>query len=935
MLDPSPPHNLPIQMTSLLGREQEIAAVAALCQRTDIRLLTLTGPGGSGKTRLALAAATELIPYFSDGVFFVSLAPFREANLVLSSIARTLNIEEGAGQPLARQLQAALQARHLLLVLDNFEHILVAAPLIAELLSVAPYVKVLATSREVLHLYGEHEFVVPSLELPDLSIAQSVEAVSRSAAVALFIERAQAVKPSFSLGSENVRAVIEICARLDALPLALELAAARIKVLTPQEILARLINRFKLLTGGAQNLPMRQRTLRNTLDWSYDLLNEDERNFFRRLGVFAGTWTVRAALSVGILHREEEDALDILTSLVDKSLVRTIEEPEGERRFALLETIREYALEHLKELDELEDAYRCYARYYLSIAEEAEPHLLGREQRVKLQLLDREASHFWAILRWAVERQEAITGLRLVNALTSYMRVRGSVSEGRNWHEEMLALPDTEGAVRLRAKVLYGAGVIASMHNDFARAQERLMESKKIAATAGEYRTWALAAAMLAQLELHQGRYEAALAYAQEGMKVIEEVDDRWCKGILHSIFGKTESKRGSFEQACVRYHVSLVLLREAGDTGNQADVMADLAHTVHLQGRLKTALFLYTKSRQLFEELGDHWKQCTCLNGIGNIQRLQGKYAQAQESLKAGLTLSIALGHRQEKASALTGLGQLAIDQGDTLRGRQLLKESLRLTREIGHMPGMTQLLAGLGELELLRGDLMNATAYYEQCLELTRTLEDKVTMVSALLGLGDIARIQQKQAQTCKLLKQSVHLAWQIGDRPGLARTLEVLAWYCRQAALPERAVLFLGVAETLRDNLQIPLAPSRRITHEQEVTALQEILGMAVFDESWVYGKTISLELALSLVALIMPPEHSIEKSARPIVSYPAGLTAREVDILRLLATGITDARIAETLVISPRTVNTHLRSIYAKLGVSSRSAATRFAVEQGLV
>jgi predicted ATPase len=462
MPDPFPqqqahPHNLPAQMTSLIGREQEIAAASALCQRADVRLLTLTGPGGSGKTRLALAVATELLPRFSDGVYFVSLAPLREANLVLSSIARTLDIEEGTGQPLAQQLQAALQTRHLLLVLDNCEHILTAGPLIADLLAVASHVKVLATSRETLHIYGEHEFPVQPLKLPDLSTTPSVEVVAQSAAIALFVERAQALKAAFSLTNANMQAIIEICTRLDGLPLAIELAAARIKLLTPQEILARLADRFKLLTGGAQNLPIRQRTLRNTLAWSYDLLNADEKRFFRCLAVFAGTWTVAASQSIGISD-DRGDALDVLTSLVDKSLVRAIEDGVGETRFILLETIREYALDGLTRHSEYEDMCRRHAQFYLQVAEEVEPHLQGSTQKMGLRRLDREASQFWAALRWAIERNETMLGLRMASALSGYLQVRSSVSEGRNWLEEVLVLPGTEEPVVLRARVLYGAG---------------------------------------------------------------------------------------------------------------------------------------------------------------------------------------------------------------------------------------------------------------------------------------------------------------------------------------------------------------------------------------------------------------------------------------------------------------------------------------------
>ncbi len=870
-------YQVPAQMNLTIGRVREIAALTDLLRRVDLRLLTLTGPGGVGKTRLALELAGAVHSDFQDGVFFVSLAPLREHELVLPAVAQAIGIGEAAHHPLLERLKTYLCDKHLLLILDNFEHVLEAGPRVADLLSAAPDLKILVTSRAVLHLYGEHEFEVLPLALPDLSQPAQARDSAPSAAIALFMERAQAVRPSFALTPENMLPVAQICIHLDGLPLAIELAAARIKLLTPQTILARLQSRLRFLTGGARNLPLRQQTLRNTLDWSYDLLNEAEQRFFRRLGVLIGNWTQAAAESVGMREDEEiGEPFDLLASLVDKSLVRSIEDSAGETRFMLLETIREYALDRLTACGEQETTQRLHAQFYLHLAEEAEPHLHDREQRDWLELLDREAANLWEAMRWAIARNEATLGLRLASALTEFLQLRSSLSEGHNWLEEILALSEETQQSGPRARTLYGAGLIAYMRNELALARSRLEEGRALAADVGDRRTQALSAGMLALLELHQGNYAKARSHVEAGTQVIAATGDKWCRGILHSIYGKVESKQCNFDRAQTRYHVSLMLLREVGDLRNQADALVNLAAIMRLQGKLRSAHFLYTRSLALFQEVGDRWSQATCLNGLGDILRLQGNYTEAHARFEAGLSLTTSLGNKPERAAALTGLGQLAICHGEMSRAAQYLKESLRLTREIEHTPGIALLLLGLGDLERIKGDGAKAISYYEQCLALTRPMGDKVTMAGVLFGLGDVARVQQHQRQACTLLKQSIHLSWEIGNRPGLATALEVFAWFCRSIGLPERSAQFLGTADALRDGLQIPLSPAHNTEHEHMVTSLQGELGEAAFSECWSYGRTMSLKLALSMVARISMPELTAASPQERMPSYPAGLT-----------------------------------------------------------
>src|SRR5215204_4636370 len=410
-------NNLPLQPTPLVGREKEVAQVCDLLRGEATRLLTLTGPGGTGKTRLALQAAADLLEDFTDGTFFVQLATLSEAELFLSAVAETLGVRETAEQPLDESLKDYFHERQLLLILDNFEQVLGAAPTVTELLAGAPGLKVLATSRAPLGLYGEHEFPVPPLTLPDLKRPPPLERLTQYEAVGLFVERARALKPDFSITNESAPAVAEICVRLDGLPLAIELAAARIKMLPPKAMLQRLTSRLKLLTGGARDLAERQRTLRATIEWSHALLDEGEQVLFGRLAVFSGGRTLEAIEAICDAEGDlPVDAFEGVSSLLDKSLLRQEEGSNGEPRFVMLETIHEYARERLKASGESEETRRLHAEYFLALAEEAEPELSGADQLACLERLEAEHDNMRAALAWSLEK-EPETALRLAGAL--------------------------------------------------------------------------------------------------------------------------------------------------------------------------------------------------------------------------------------------------------------------------------------------------------------------------------------------------------------------------------------------------------------------------------------------------------------------------------------------------------------------------------------
>ncbi|HEY6407500.1 MAG TPA: adenylate/guanylate cyclase domain-containing protein, partial [Ktedonobacteraceae bacterium] len=469
-------HNLPAQPTPLIGREHEVATNRQLLRREEVRLVTLTGPGGTGKTRLGLQIASELRNVFADGVYFVSLAPISDPMLVMPTIAQALGIRDRVelGQPLSARLAEVLQQKQVLLLLDNFEQVIGAASQVADLLASCPQLKVLVTSREVLHVRAEHEFAVPPLELPDLAHLPEPAALARFPSVALFLQRAQAANPDFQLNATNARIVAAICVRLDGLPLAIELAAARMKLLSPQKLLARLSRRLAILTGGARDLPARQQTLRNTIEWSYHLLTAWEQRLFRRLSVFVGGCTLQAAEAVCTVPDDGAgQVLDGIASLVDKSLLKRLEQTgEGseEPRLLMLETIREYGLEALTTSGEEQAARQAHADYFLLLAEEAEPALKGPLLVEWLERLEQEHDNLRAALRWAVEGGRADLALRVGVALERFWVVRGHRNEGLAFLERAL-VAEAEIATDLRAKALLAAARLAFIQSHYDQGE--------------------------------------------------------------------------------------------------------------------------------------------------------------------------------------------------------------------------------------------------------------------------------------------------------------------------------------------------------------------------------------------------------------------------------------------------------------------------------
>ncbi len=770
-LDASP-NNLPLQPTPFIGREKEVTTVGHLLRRPEVCLVTLTGTGGVGKTRLGLQVATDLLDDFASDVYFVPLAPISDPDLVVPTIAQALGIQEAGDRPLPEQLREYLHDRHLLLLLDNFEQVLAAAPRLSDLLSGCPHLKILVTSRAVLHIRGEHEFPVPPLALPDCAHLPESETLSQYASVALFLERARAAKPDFQLTPANAHAIAEICVRLDGLPLALELAAARIKLLPPQALLKRLEHRLEVLTSGAQDLPARQQTLRNTLQWSYDLLSAEERRLFRQLSVFVGGCTLEAAATV---------VLEEVASLLDKSLLQQTEREE-EPRLLMLETIREFGLECLQACGELEPARRAHAFYYLAIAEEANRHLFSAEAVMWFERLEREYENLRAALEWALEHEaeEAGSGIevgvRLGSALWRFWTVRSHLSEGRATLERLLAASKRNGAP-MREKVLLALGTLLWHQGDYARIGEIVEEQLSLCQQLGDQQGVAHTLIGLAGFAAQQGNYARACSLAEESLAICRVNGDTWRAAANLLLLGRMASARGEHARAQQLLEESLVLYRALGYAGDIAWPLIYLARNAIIQREQEQA-------RSWLEEA-----QALCREAAGN---------------KVGL------------AHALSLLGQGALELGDVVRAYDLLTECHLLNQEAGNRRNIAYSLFLLASVITQQGDSSRAYALYEQSLALARTLEHRGLIASCLEGLAVVVSAQGQLTRAAQLWGAAETARETMGQR-NISSFPQTLHIHAEQARAMTRT--YLGDEAFVR-----AFAEGRTMTSDQ-ILSLQE--------------------------------------------------------------------------------------------------------------
>jgi len=614
-------HNLPAQTTRFVGRKREIEQIKHLLETA--RLLTLTGPPGTGKTRLALRVASEVLNDFADGVYFVDLAPIKDPGLVANAIAAVLGVTESVSQPLTETLKHRLQHQRLLLLLDNFEHLLPAALLVSDLLAAASNVKILVTSREALHLYGEQEYFVPPLALP--AFDDSLRELSLCESVALFVQQARAVKSAFELKEDNALDVAKICVRLEGLPLAIELSAARIKLLTPEALLARLSSRLEALTGGARDLPARQQTLRNTIEWSHNLLDEGEKTLFARLAVFRGGRSLEAIESIcgdGL----PIDVFDGLASLVDKSLIQQKERLGGEPRFVMLETIHEYAWEQLEASGEAETIRGRHAAYFVQLAECAQPELRLAQQKHWSHLLKMEQDNLRAVLEWSLSGGDVTQGIRLASALYLFWYAFGHHVEGRQWTEQLAARLD-EAPVAYHAKFLIGAGNIAFFY-DLDAAKRLLTQALNIARELGAKRHTAWALVFLGYTML--GETEAALATVEDGLALFREMDHKPGIAQALNIMGEIARFGGDDARARRAYEECLVLSQEMGDTRRIRFMFGNLSFIAQHEGDNQRARELAVQALHIACEMNNHLEMATSMAVLAGAIGLIGQAEQA-----------------------------------------------------------------------------------------------------------------------------------------------------------------------------------------------------------------------------------------------------------------------------------------------------------------
>jgi predicted ATPase/DNA-binding XRE family transcriptional regulator len=774
-------------LTRLLGREAAAAQIERRLLSAQVRLLTLAGPPGIGKTRLSMHVAEQVRPHFADGVRFVALAPIRDPALVIPALAQALGVAQRAGQTPEDALSAALHAQQLLLVLDNFEQVAAAAPQIAELLRAAPQVKALMTSRATLNVSGEHLYAVPPLALPDPFALPPLDDLTCYPSIQLFVERVRAVRPDFMLTAENAPIVAEICARLDGLPLAIELAAARCKLFTPQALRDRLrqpagSGALSVLVNGPHDLLAHQRTLRGTIDWSYELLSCKEQAVLMRLAVFAGGCDIEAAEAVcAELRMKNEEwrktspeepflhssfsILNLIESLLDKSLVRQTAGPDGQPRFTLLETIREYALDRLDTSGRLAAARRRHAAYYAALARAAAPRLRGTGQERWLQRLHADYHNLRAALEWLADHDPE-AGLRCAADLCQFWHMRSLLSEGRDWLARLLARCTADVCRLARAQALCAAGFLAYQQGDHPQAERLSAES----------------------LALHRA------------------LGDRQGAAAALMNLGSVAFCRADYPRAIALYDEGLALHRALGDTGGVAHALRSLALIAKDQGDLDRATLLLEESLALYRQTGDTY-------GV---------------------------------ARALFNLSTVAYWQGDYPRSGALAEQTAAICRELGDQMVLAYALDGIGMAAYKQGDLARAAQHLEESLRLLRALDEKAGMALALHELGLIACAQGNLARAGQLLCDGLDLAWNIGDRRRAAFCLEGLAvaW----ARRPLDAARLLGAAAALREVLGAPLPPAERPDYERTLTAVRAGAGAAAFTAAWEAGRTMPIEQAI---------------------------------------------------------------------------------------
>ncbi|MEP7358117.1 MAG: AAA family ATPase, partial [Anaerolineales bacterium] len=788
-----------------MGRAPQIAAVQSRLRST--RLLTLTGPGGTGKTRLALQIAAGSFNDFEHGVWLVELAPLADPVQLPQAVARALGLRAQAadlfetspiddrGRDGLTLVIEHLHDKNLLLILDNCEHLVQACADLAErLLRAAPRLQILTTSREPLGVVGETSYPVPALSLPD-SVQPPLETLAQSEAVLLFVERATAVRSDFALTEQNAPAVAQICRRLDGIPLAIELGAARARALTAEQIAARLHQRFALLAGGNRTAPPRQQTLRSAIDWSYDLLSGAERSLLRALSVFAGGWALEAAEQM----TRAPEGLELLTQLVTKSLVLS-EQPSGqEGRFRMLETIRDYMQEKLAQAGELEAVQNRHLAYYVTMAEAAELGLRRPRQVHWLNRLDRERDNVRAALTWAVKSNEADLAIRLAGALTYYWRIREYRLEGYRWLKAALELPTrvvASGPNLWRAKALLGASWLGEVDGPSGN-QPWLEEALAMYRELGDKWGTARAMALLAEQQLSTHSLAEVQQQFEEALDLWLAAKDSWGVGFCLHFMGHLAENMGDGAKARELYQRSVETLRTVGDAWQLMRPLGDLARLAWLEGDAARARTALEENLTVFEALGDSGVIMS-LNLLANISIEAGDYSQARAR---ALTIQRLPGSPYNFANGQVFLGQIAFRQGRLIEAQAELEAAFQTYSGLNNGGGIGWVQPWLAWVAYHQGDLERAKALLPADRTLTGRYQDGAAMGFTLLVQGDIARAQGQAAAALESYTRSLQVLVKHRNQPGIADRLDAFATLAAAAHQPERAARLFGAAAALR--------------------------------------------------------------------------------------------------------------------------------------
>jgi predicted ATPase/class 3 adenylate cyclase len=816
-------NNLPVQLTRFIGRTREKSELARLLGGG--RLLTVTGPGGSGKTRLSLELAGDLLGQYPDGAWLIELASLSDPTLVPQAAALALDVREEANRSWLMGLVEHLRPKQVLLVLDNCEHLLDASAHLADaLLRACPGLTILATSREPLGVSGEVVFRVPSLSLPDLRRVPGTEQVGDSDAVRLFVDRAAAAKTGFTLTDANAGAVARVCQRLDGIPLAIELAAARVRGLTVQQIASHLDERFRLLTGGSRAALPRHQTLRGLIDWSYDLLSETERTLFRRLTAFTGGWTLEAAAAVCADPALDRHAVvDVLGRLVDKSLVLA-DEQGGDDRYRLLETIRQYGLERLGETTDGEIVRDRHRDFYLAFAEDAERGLQGAEQVRWLQRLEMDHDNMRTALRWSLERGATEQALRLGSAMWPFWDTRGYISEGREWLEELLACGAalsgsglTPASRRARARVLDGAAYLRTRRGEIAAARELFTRSAEWWRELGEPRG-------VAEALNNAGHQTNLLGDRALGRRLVEE---------------------------------SLALFRELGDARGIAHALNNLAEILTADSDHTRARQLIEESVPLFRASEDTRGLSHALNNLGAILVVHDEYDRAERSYEEGLRLAQQLDDRHGVATALRSLGTVAHHQHDYSRACDLYAESVDRFRGLNDTACLARSLISFALTSHERGDQERARVLGDEGLSVMRGIDLKGELAQCLDQLGHAALSHGDVERATRLLTESLTLSQTLGHVAGVAGGLQGLAGVAGARRQPTTMVRLMAAATQVRLGRGIPLSPRERDAHASALDAARAALDTVTFDAAWAEGAAMPLEAAIACAVALADP------------------------------------------------------------------------------